>query len=82
MALIVFLFSYWEGNRCFLNTQNFIYLFLVMLGLCGHTQAFSRCGEQGLLYSYDAWASHPSGLSCCGAQVVDVQAPGVVAHGL
>lgn len=53
-----------------------------MLGLCGHTQAVSRCGEQGLLESYGAWASHRSGLSHCGAQAVDMQASVVVAHGL
>ena len=27
----------------------FIYLFLAVLGLCCCTQAFSSCGEQGLL---------------------------------
>ena len=53
-----------------------------MLGLRCCMQAFSRRGEQGLLYSYGAWASHCSGFSCCGAQVLDVQASVVVAHGL
>ena len=57
-------------------------LFLVMLGLRGHTQAVSRCGEQGLLESYSVWASRRSGLSRCGAQAVDMQASVVVAHGL
>ena len=28
----------------------FIYLFLAALGLCCCTQAFSSCGEQGLLF--------------------------------
>jgi len=54
-----------------------MYLFSVMLGLCCHTQAFPRCGEQGLPYSDGAWASHPTGLARCGAQAVDAQAPGV-----
>ena len=28
----------------------FIYLFLAVLGLCCYAQAFSSCGEQGLLF--------------------------------
>ena len=28
----------------------FIYLFLAALGLCCYAQAFSSCGEQGLLF--------------------------------
>ena len=31
---------------------------------------FSSCGEQGLLSSCSAWASHCGGFSCCGAQAV------------
>ena len=29
---------------------------------------FTSCGEQGLLYSCGAWASHSSGFSCCRAR--------------
>ena len=41
-------------------------LFLAVLGLCCCAQAFSSCGEQGLLCSCCAQASHCGGFSCCG----------------
>ena len=44
------------------------YLFLTVLGLCCCSQAFSSCGEQGLLSSYGAPASPIWDFSCCGAQ--------------
>ena len=34
----------------FFNFNLFIYLFLAALGLCCCVQAFSSCGEQGLLF--------------------------------
>ena len=37
----------------FLN--KFIYLFLVALGLCCCTRAFSSCGERGLLFGVVCW---------------------------
>ena len=55
---------------------------------------FSSCGEQGLLSSWGAWASHHGGSSCCGARALvptdlstmapELQSPGPVAvmHGL
>ena len=43
----------------------YIKLFLVMLGLCCCTWAFSSCSEQRLLSSFCAWASHCNGFSCC-----------------
>ena len=55
---------------------------------------FSSCGEQGLLSSGGAWASHRSGSSCCGARALvptdlSTAAPGLkspdpvaVMHGL
>ena len=55
---------------------------------------FSSCGEQGLLSSGGAWASHHGGSSCCGARALvptdlstmapELQSPGPVAvmHGL
>ena len=48
----------------------FIYLFLAELGLCFCLQAFSSCGDQGLLSSCGAWASHCSGFCCCRAQAL------------
>ena len=35
---------------CFFFLNLLIYLFLAALGLCCCTQAFSSCGEQGLLF--------------------------------
>ena len=39
-----------------------------MLGLHCYEQAFSSCGEWGLLSICHEWASHCSGFSCCEAQ--------------
>ena len=55
---------------------------MAALGLCCCVQAFSSCGEQGLLSSSGAWASYYSGFSCCGAQALGSQASAVVAQGL
>ena len=56
--------------------------FLVALGLCCCTQAFSSCSKQGLL-SRGAGASHGSGFSCCRAQVLSSCKGSVdVVHGL
>ena len=44
----------------------FTYLFLATLGLHCCTQAFSSCGQQGLLSSCREWASHCGGFSCSG----------------
>ena len=41
-----------------------------MLGLHCCSWAFSSCGEQGLLSSFGARASHCSGFSCCRAQAL------------
>ena len=46
-------------NRIRLSDR--FYLFLVALGLGCCAQAFSSCGEQGLLSSCGAWASHCGG---------------------
>ena len=43
---------------------------LAVLGLHCCVHAFSSCGEQGLLSSYSAWASHCSGFSCPRAQAL------------
>ena len=42
MSVSLFLFSFFKIN--------FIYLFLAVLGLRCCVQAFSSCGEQGLLF--------------------------------
>ena len=44
---------------------NFIYLFFSCAGSSLLQGLFSNCGEQGLLSSYGALASHCSGFSCC-----------------
>ena len=54
-----------------------IYLFLPVLGLRCCAQAFSSCGEQGLLF-VAVWASHCCGFSRCGAQALGAQASIVV----
>ena len=60
----------------------FIYLFLSALGLHCCAQAFSSCGEQGLLFVAVAQASHCRGFSCCRAWALGKRASVVVAHRL
>ena len=50
--------------------KKIIRLFLAALGPHCRMQAFPSCGEQGLLSSCSAAASHFSGFSCCGAQAL------------
>ena len=66
----------------FTNTRNPFFLFLVVLGLSCCTWAVSSCGEQGLLSSCGAWASHCSGFSCCRAWALGLQASEAAAGGL
>ena len=64
---------------CFFSNK-FIYLFLAALGLRCCAQAFSSCGEQGLL---SLWcAGSRGGFSCCGARALGARASVVVARGL
>ena len=51
------------------NSLLFIYFWLcwVFIAVC---ELFSSCREQELLSSCGVWASHHSGFSCCGAQVL------------
>ena len=58
----------------------FIYFWLCWVFIA--LNVFSSCGEQELLSSCSAWASHCGGFSCCRAQALGAQAPAVVAHGL
>ena len=64
----------WESifffNKLF-YFKNFIYLFLAVLGLAFCAWVFFSFGEQGLLSSCSAWASHCSGFSCHGAQALE-----------
>ena len=48
-----------------------MYLFLVALGLCCCSWAFSSCGNEGLLSSCGAWVSLWGGISCCRAQALE-----------
>ena len=70
--------SFYHADQIFFNL---FYLFLAALGLRCCAQAFSSCGERGLLRC-GAWASHCGGLSCCRAQALGVQASVVAAGGL
>ena len=58
------------GLICFQNDFLNVYLFMVALGLCCCVQAFSSCGERGLLSNWGALASHGSDFPCCGAQAL------------
>ena len=76
-------------SRFFFFLNKFIYLFLAALGVRGCTQAFSSCGEPGLLFvakhGLSLWwllllwnmGSRCAGISSCG-----MRASVVVAHGL
>ena len=59
----------------------FLFYFLAVLGLHCCAQAFSSCGERGLLLVV-VRASHCGGFSCCGARALGAQASVVVAHRL
>ena len=63
-------------------THCFIYLFMATTVLHCYRQAFSSCGEQGLLSSSSAQASLCSGFSCCRAQVLGEWVSVLVAQGL
>ena len=69
---------------CFLVffKKKFIYLFLAALGLRCCTQAFSSCGEQGLLFVAARGLHHRGGFSCCGAWALGARVSVVVARGL
>ena len=45
-------------------------------------RAFSRCGEQGLLFVCGAWASRCSGVSCCAARALERRLSSCGAQGL
>ena len=62
--------------------NNFIYLFMTVLGVCCCTGFFSSCGEWGLLSSCHEWASHCGGFSCCRTKALGAPTLVTVAHGL
>ena len=55
---------------------------MAVLGLHCGTPPSSGCSKQGLLSSCGVWASHCSGLSCCGAQALGYVSSTVVVHRL
>ena len=59
----------------------YLFILLAVLGLRCCTQVFSSFGEQGLLPSCGAWASHCSGFYY-GAWVLGTQAAVIVTHEL
>ena len=60
----------------------FIYLFLSALGLRCCAQAFSSCGERGLLFVVVCGLLIVVASLCCRAQALGVRASVVVARGL
>ena len=60
----------------------FIYLCLAVLNLGCCVQTFSSCGKRGILSSCNAWASHCSVFSCCGAWALGHMGSLVAAHWL
>ena len=56
-----------------ISFYSFVCLFLTVLGVCCCSQALSSSGEQGLLSSSSAQASHSDGFSCCGARALGHQ---------
>ena len=60
---------------------NFLYIFLVALGLHCCTRAFSRCDEQGLLSSCSVHALHCGGFYCSEHGLLSIGSL-LVVHGL
>ena len=69
-----------EGSPVFFFFFFFIYLFLAALGLHCCAQAFSSCGEQGLLFIVVRRLL--IAVACCGARALGAWASVVVTHGL
>ena len=66
----------------FFSINLFIYLFLAVLGLRCCAQAFSSCGERGLLFVVVCGLLIEVASLCCGARALGAQASVVVASGL
>ena len=59
----------------------FIYFWLHQVFIAVH-RLFSSYGEEGLLSSFGAWASHCGGISCCRAQALGLEGSVVGVQGL
>ena len=68
-------------NGAFLKDV-FVFLFLAVLGLGCCTQAFSSCGERGLLSSCRGQVAHCCGSCCCRAAALGTWVSVLVARGL
>ena len=68
-----------ESTKIFLN---FFILFLAALGLRCCVQAFSSCGERGLLLVAMRGLLIAVASLCCGARALGARASVVAAHGL
>ena len=60
----------------------FVCLFIAALGLCCCAQAFSTCGERGLLFVAKLGLLIVVAFSCCRARGLGTRASVVVARGL
>ena len=80
----LFPYSWWFGKSFIVLTCThcFIYLSVAVLTLCCSMQAFSSCGERGLLSRGGAPVSPCSGFSCCGSWALDARASVAAAPGL
>ena len=72
---VVTIFNFSHSDRCVVVSHvcffknKLIYLFLTALGLCCCAQAFSSCGERGLLFvevRRQSTGSRRAGFSSCG----------------
>ena len=68
------LFTVWSAKSQghFFKKTYLLFTYFFLFHRC--PQAFSGCGERGLLSSCSAWASHFGGFSCCGAWASGSQA--------
>ena len=77
--------TYCLNNRSFLHTLLkilFIYYFWLHWAFIAFAQAFSSCGNWGLLFLVEAGAFHCSGFSCFGIQAPGAWALVVTTYGL
>ena len=51
----------------------FLFIYSWLGGVFIAAQTFSSCGEQGLLSSCGAWASHCGGFSCCRTRALGLE---------
>ena len=76
--------TYQLNNSSFLHTLLkflFIYYFCLHCAFIAFAQAFSSCGDWGLLFLVEAGASHCSGFSCFGIQALGAWASVDATHG-